>query len=78
MEKVFYYDYTEGDNKAVVRIYSDREKTKLLDAITDTEKNLKKKEIKMDNYIKEATTITHTYEYNEEDNDYYFSSSKIS
>ena len=78
VEKVFYYDYTEGENKAVVRIYSDREKTKLLDAITDTEKNLKKKEIKMDNYIKEATTITHTYEYNEEDNDYYFSSSKIS
>lgn len=76
-EKVVYYDVTEGENKVVVRIYSDREKTKLLDAVTDTEKNIKKKEIKIDNYLKEATTITHTYKYDEEENEYYFVSSKI-
>lgn len=77
-EKVIYYTITEGEKNVVVSIYSDREKTKLLDAISDTEKNLKKKEIKLDNYLKEATTITHTYQYDEESNDYYFTSSKIS
>ena len=77
-EKVIYYDKEEQKDKYIIRIYSDKDKTNLLEEITDAKNNIKKNKIKINKYLKDASTITHTYNYDEESRVYYFANSKIS
>ncbi len=77
-EKVIYYDKKEENNKVIISIYKDVEKNNKIDELTETKKNLKKNKIQIKKYIKDASTNTYTFNYDEEENTYYFEKSKIS
>ncbi|MBQ8131904.1 MAG: hypothetical protein IJ193_05380, partial [Bacilli bacterium] len=78
VEKIVYYEKQEVDGKIYVQIYGDREKTNYLDEKVIKVKDSNKKKISVKDYYEQATTITHTFAYDEAGNDYYFVSSKIS
>ena len=74
-----YYNPVNNEYKNVsYTIYSNYSKSKLIDAKTfNTDNDITKEEIKVDDYLDKASTITHTFKLNKNTNKYYFVSSVI-
>lgn len=76
-EKAIYISVSGDYNTLNYTIYSDPQKTKVLDTKNYNVSDVNTKTISVDDYLNSASTITHSYKLDSTSGNYYFVSSKI-
>ena len=77
VEKAIYYEMTSYDNNVRYNIYGDNTKQDFLGDVSSSQDQISNVAINVDSYLDKASTITHTYKLNADNNKYYFVSSVI-